>query len=85
MDSVDPLNCNLNTKLSKKLAFCMHKRQAPNRHTETTLGVFPKGMMGPLLAVSSLWKGALVQMGLGASQLLKFPATGPKESASAFQ
>lgn len=46
---------------------------------------FPPKAWWPLLGVGSLWKGAVVQMGLGASQLLKFPATTPKESASAFK
>lgn len=57
MDRIDPLDCDLNVKLSRKLTFHTRKKQAPNGPTETALGVSPKGM------VASPWSWLSVERG----------------------
>lgn len=57
MNRIDPLDYNLNVKLSKKLTFHIRRRPAPNGPTETALGVSPKGM------VASPWSWLSVERG----------------------
>lgn len=56
---------------------CAHKTHI---HRSWSREYFPKASEAPPLSRLSL-EGALVQIGLGCSQQLKFPATRPKENA----
>lgn len=57
MNQIDHLNYNMNIKLSKETHF-LHTQEAGPQHTETALGVFPKGIVAPSWSELSVERGS---------------------------
>lgn len=67
MNQIDPLDCNLNTLNYQRNSLSTFTGGRPPTGPQKLPLEFPPNAWWPLLVVGSPWKGAVVQMCLGAS------------------